>query len=85
MSNVTCIELIAFLDAYVDGELDADTRADFDRHLLVCPSCRAYLATYQETIDLARGAAEREEELAHDAPLELIEAVLTSKSLRSKS
>jgi len=85
VSNVTCIELIAFLDAYVDGELDADTRADFDRHLLVCPSCRAYLATYKETIDLARGAAEKEEELAHDAPPELIEALLTSKLPRSKS
>lgn len=75
MSNVTCIELIAFLDAYVDDELDPETRADFDRHLLVCPSCRAYLATYRETIELARGAAEREEELAQDAPPELIEAV----------
>ena len=85
MSNVTCIELIAFLDAYVDDELDADTRGDFDRHLLVCPSCRAYLASYKETIDLARGAAEKEEELAHDAPPELIEALLTSKSRRSKS
>ena len=85
MSNVTCIELIAFLDAYVDDELDADTRADFDRHLLVCPSCRAYLETYKETIDLVRGAAEREEDLAREAPQELIEAVLTSKSRRSKS
>ncbi|HEV7425329.1 MAG TPA: zf-HC2 domain-containing protein [Thermoanaerobaculia bacterium] len=83
MSNVTCIELIAFLDAYVDEELDADTRSDFDRHLLVCRSCRAYLATYKETIDLARGAAEKEEDLAHDAPPELIEALLTSKSRRS--
>jgi len=85
VSNVTCIELIAFLDAYVDDELDADTRGDFDRHLLVCPSCRAYLASYKETIDLARGAAEKEEELAHEAPPELIEAVLTSKSRRPKS
>jgi anti-sigma factor RsiW len=85
MSSVTCIEVIAFLDAYVDDELDVDTRGDFDRHLLVCPSCRAYLASYRETIELARGAAEREEDLAHDAPPELIEAVLTSKSRRSKS
>jgi anti-sigma factor RsiW len=85
VSSVTCIELIAFLDAYVDEELDADTRAAFDLHLPVCPSCRAYLATYKETIDLARGAAEREEELAHDAPPELIEALLTSKARRSKS
>jgi anti-sigma factor RsiW len=85
VSSVTCIELIAFLDAYVDEDLDADTRSSFDLHFLVCPSCRAYLDSYKETIDLARGAAEREEDLAHDAPPELIEAVLTSKSQRSKS
>jgi anti-sigma factor RsiW len=85
VSHVTCIELIAYLDAYVDNELDADTRATFDLHLLVCPSCRAYLASYRETIELVRGTAEIEEELAHDAPPELIEAVLTSRPPRSKS
>ncbi len=76
MSGITCIELIAFLDAYVDEELDAETRTGFDLHLLVCPSCRAYLASYRETIELARGVAKREEEMAQDAPAELIEAVL---------
>lgn len=75
MSHVTCIELIAFLDAYVANELDAETRSSFDLHFLVCPSCRAYLASYVETIELARAVAEREEELANNAPAELIEAV----------
>jgi anti-sigma factor RsiW len=75
VSHVTCIELIAFLDSYVDNELDAETHYGFDLHLLVCPSCRAYLASYRETIQLVRGIAEKEEELAHDAPVELIEAV----------
>ena len=75
MSHVTCIELIAFLDSYVDDELDPETRNSFDLHLLVCPSCRAYLASYRETIELVRGAAEREEQLAQEAPAELIEAV----------
>lgn len=76
---ITCNELIEFLDAYLAEELDADTRADFDAHLAVCPSCRAYLATYRETIDLARGAAELEEELAQDCPPELIEAVRSTR------
>ena len=71
----TCNEVIEFLDAYVAGELDAGTRADFDEHIATCPSCRAYLASYQETIDLVRGTAAREEELAHDAPEELIETM----------
>lgn len=71
---ITCNELIEYLDAYLAEELDADTRADFDAHLAVCPSCLAYLATYRETIDLVRGIAELEEELANDCPPELIEA-----------
>jgi anti-sigma factor RsiW len=75
VSDVTCNEVIEFLDAYVAAELDADTRADFDQHLAVCPSCREYLASYRETIDLARGTAEWEEQLAPDAPAELIAAV----------
>jgi anti-sigma factor RsiW len=72
---VTCNELIEFLDEYIAGELDLETSADFETHLAVCPSCRDYVATYRETIDLALGAAELEEELAHDAPPELLEAV----------
>jgi anti-sigma factor RsiW len=84
VSNVNCIELIASLDAFVDDELDTATRGGFNMHLLVCPSCRAYRDTYQETIDLARGAAEREEDLAHDAPPELI-AALISKASRPRS
>lgn len=71
----TCNEVIEFLDAYVGGELDPGTRTDFDDHIATCASCRAYLASYEETIDLVRGTAAREEELAHDAPPELIEAM----------
>jgi anti-sigma factor RsiW len=84
VSNVNCIELIASLDAFVDDELDPATRGGFDLHLVICPSCRAYRDTYKETIDLARGAAEREEDLAHDAPPELLEALI-SKASRSRS
>jgi anti-sigma factor RsiW len=75
VSELTCNEVIEFLDAYVAEELDAGTRTGFDQHLAVCRSCRAYLASYRETIELARGTAEFEEQLAHDAPAELIAAV----------
>ena len=51
---MTCREVADFLAEYVAGTLAADIRGQFDRHLSVCPNCRAYLATYRATIDWAR-------------------------------
>jgi anti-sigma factor RsiW len=79
VSDVTCNELIEFLDEYIAEELDAETRDDFEGHLAACTTCTAYLASYQETIELARGTAEQEEALAHDAPSQLIERIKHSK------
>ena len=36
-----------FLMSYVRGELPAAARARFDGHLAECPSCVAYLSTYE--------------------------------------
>lgn len=55
MSYITCKELIDFLDDYVADDLEPSRRIEFERHLRVCPSCRAYLASYRETIRLTRG------------------------------
>ncbi|MFP5247193.1 MAG: anti-sigma factor family protein [Thermoanaerobaculia bacterium] len=67
----TCKELIEFLDEYVSGELPPERRDAFDRHLEKCPSCRAYLASYRETIRAAKAA--------HAVPIEDIPAeVLTT-------
>lgn len=61
---MTCRDLIEFLSAYVSGELPPARRAEFDRHLSVCPPCVAYVESYRETIRLARGSFE-----GPDAPL----------------
>ena len=53
---ITCRELIEFLDDYVAGGLGAGEVDDFERHLKVCPSCRKYLDSYRQTIEMARGA-----------------------------
>jgi anti-sigma factor RsiW len=71
---ITCRQLIAFIAAYVEGELDDASTIDFERHLHLCPSCRAYLATYRQTITLA--AALATDEAAEDVPEELVQTIL---------
>jgi anti-sigma factor RsiW len=73
---ITCRQLIEFIAAYVDGELDGLAREDFERHLAACASCRAYLASYRETIEIVHLLAV--EEPATDVPEELVAAILAS-------
>jgi anti-sigma factor (TIGR02949 family) len=54
---VSCRELIAVLDDYLEGTLAADLRRELERHLAECPPCRAYLATYRRTREVAAAAA----------------------------
>lgn len=54
---MTCKEVLEFLMAYIDNELPADQREDFDRHLKVCPSCVNYMKSYRETVRLSRESA----------------------------
>jgi anti-sigma factor RsiW len=74
-----CKEIISFLADYVDAALPADTLAEFERHLAVCPSCVAYLASYRETIRTCRELAKFDESVSDAAPDELIEAILKSR------
>ena len=54
---MTCRELIAVLDDYLDGTLPDDLRGDLEAHLANCVPCRAYLATYRKTRDIGATAA----------------------------
>jgi len=67
----TCETVIAFLDDYVAETLPADRRESFDHHLAACPSCVAYLASYRETIRLAKATIE-------DIPPEVITAIVAT-------
>lgn len=82
-NNLTCRELIEFLDDYVAQRLDPGVRATFDAHLGICRHCRDYLSDYQRTIALSRGAmlaAERpkDEQVAAAAPNDVVRAVLAA-------
>lgn len=75
---ITCRELIDTLAAYLDRELPPVAVSDFERHLSVCDSCVAYIATYEKSIRLAHAVAHYEDALAEAAPPELIDAVLVA-------
>jgi anti-sigma factor RsiW len=76
---MTCREVADFLEDYVSGTLAADIRAQFDRHLSVCPNCRAYLATYRATIELGRRAfAIPDADAQTEVPAELVSAILNA-------
>ena len=50
MRTMDCNELVELVTAYLDGALDADTRASFDEHLLDCDGCGNYLEQVRVTI-----------------------------------
>jgi anti-sigma factor RsiW len=73
---ITCNELITFLGDYLAHELPPEKVVEFERHLAVCESCVAYLATYQETILMARAAEAPAEVEVADVPEDLVKAIL---------
>ncbi len=75
-----CNEIISFLADYLDHELPAETLFEFERHLGVCPSCVAYLASYQETIKLAKSCGSALPEKPPDALVQAILAALSAES-----
>ncbi len=76
----TCHKVIDFLMAYIDGELPADERASFERHLSVCPSCVNYMRGYRTTVALAKASGwATQEALATDIPDSLVKAVLAAR------
>jgi anti-sigma factor RsiW len=76
---MNCRDIIEFLAEYLDGELSVTTHTEFERHLAICQSCVAYLATYRETIRVSRFVSVQKSDLLDDAPEELIEAILHSR------
>ena len=75
---MTCREVIAFLADYLEGALPLEERARFDRHLLLCHSCTAYLMMYRDTIRMTKAAAAAPLLPADDVPEELVQAILAS-------
>ncbi len=83
---ITCRELIDFLMDYVDGTLLAAQRAEFDRHLAVCPSCVAYVESYRQTVRLGKASMIGDDKPADAvAPRRLVDAVRQARRLQSNT
>ncbi len=48
--TMSCRELVALLTEYLDGTMPAPERIRFERHVAVCPPCRAHLEQMRQTI-----------------------------------
>ena len=64
---MTCKEAIAKLAEYLDAELTPAVVAQLEAHLRECAPCRAYLATYRKTKELA-AKVNRHARGSEDAP-----------------
>ncbi len=51
---MTCEELVSYLSAYLDQELDEDLTAAAQEHLATCPNCRVVLHTTRRVIQLGQ-------------------------------
>jgi len=78
---MNCREFTEFLHEYLFGNLSAEERAEFDKHLAECPWCLAYLDSYQKTIQLEQAviSTREDEPPPADAPEELIQAILRAR------
>ena len=79
--HLTCQQLIEFIMGYLDGELPAEQRAEFERHMSACPSCVDYLKTYEKTVLLAKECAN--DPVPQDVPESLVQAILEARKKSS--
>lgn len=77
--HLTCREIADFLMAYIEGELDPDRRAEFERHLGACPPCINYMKTYQRAVEMARSAHDCERMQPPPIPEQLVRAILAAR------
>lgn len=49
-----CVELVELVTEWMEGELDDDTRASVEEHLIVCAPCGAYVTQVRQAIDATR-------------------------------
>lgn len=79
---MTCSEFTEFLDRYLDGDLPPEEAREFERHLVVCRMCVAYLETYKQTVEMGKAAlgGADGDEVPADVPEDLVKAILASRN-----
>lgn len=79
-----CREFAEFIADYLSGDIEAEPRSAFERHIERCANCRAYLANYRSTVALGRSAfSDEDADVPADVPDDLVKAILASRRTRS--
>jgi anti-sigma factor RsiW len=68
--ELVCQELVELVTDYLSSTLEAADRVRFEKHLLTCPPCTAYLAQVQATRALASELGHRDPALPSDEHVE---------------
>jgi predicted anti-sigma-YlaC factor YlaD len=82
---MTCSEFNEWLPDYTAGELSSVQQRHLERHLEDCSSCRCYLSTYEQTIQLGRAAHRYDDTVRPgDVPEDFVELLLVLRRIASK-
>lgn len=77
--TITCRELADFIAEYLDGTLPLAMRREFERHLVECPSCVAYVESYRRTIQMGKTAMHSAADpVTGDVPEGVVRAILAA-------
>ncbi|TYQ13330.1 UNVERIFIED_CONTAM: putative zinc finger protein [Acetivibrio alkalicellulosi] len=76
-----CSEIMELIGLYIDNELDADLRAEFDEHIKVCENCKNEYTEQLEIVKLCNSI--EEEELPEVFKEQLHEKLLKEKQRKN--
>lgn len=77
---LTCREFVELLYDYLLGGLGAERTAAMNAHLAACPSCVAYLRSYEASIRMGRMAlTPSDDPVPAEVPEALVRAVLAAR------
>jgi anti-sigma factor RsiW len=77
---LTCREFVELIYDYLLGALGPGRTAEMNAHLAACPSCVAYLKSYEASIRMGRAAlAPSDDPVPDGVPEPLVRAVMNAR------
>ena len=84
VEHITCQEFVEILTDYLEDAVDPQTRAEIERHIVICRGCSNYVEQMQSTLDLlGRLAADDEQEGRAGGAGDVLEVFRTWKASRA--
>ena len=56
MKNIVCVSGVELLMEYMEGAVACDVAAAIEAHVVACPRCEAFIASYREMPRIVRDA-----------------------------